>query len=357
MVSTVFVLGAGASAESGVPLMSQFLDAAHDLMTQNTTDADAAAFKEVFEALAVLPRAHSKAVLDVDNVESAFSAFEMARVIRVFGDWDARRIDALELAMRQVIAKTIERTLQLPVRDDAVHAPKPYEEFADLVARLQKQPYAHDVTVITFNYDLACDFAFTQASLVPLYRINDSEPTSGTPLLKLHGSVNWGVCEVCKQIVPWRLHDYFKTHAWRNLDLVKSARLTLYSNMHTFSHCEKVVSGPTLVPPTWGKTSQHLNLWRVWHSAARALQMAENIFVIGYSLPESDAFFKYLYALGTIGAARIRRFWVVNPDPQVGNRFKALLGQSVLPRFQNFQETFATGLRNMFENVFPTRAA
>ena len=93
-----------------------------------------------------------------------------------------------------------------------------------------------------------------------------------------------------------------------------------------------------------GKTSQHLNLSKVWRRAARELSQAENIFVIGYSMPPSDAFFKYLYALGTVGKTRIRRFWVWNPDPTVGQRFRELIGPGVHSKFQFIQDTFSSAI-------------
>jgi hypothetical protein len=38
----------------------------------------------------------------------------------------------------------------------------------------------------------------------------------------------------------------------------------------------------------------------VWRTAAQHLSEAEHIFIIGYSLPETDQFFRYLYGLGTV---------------------------------------------------------
>ena len=54
-----------------------------------------------------------------------------------------------------------------------------------------------------------------------------------------------------------------------------------------------------IVPPTWNKTEYHSNLSHVWHEAAVELGSARNIYVFGYSLPETDSFFRYLFALGT----------------------------------------------------------
>ena len=77
----------------------------------------------------------------------------------------------------------------------------------------------------------------------------------------------------------------------------------------------------------------------MWRRAAKHLQEARNIVVIGYSLPPSDQFFRYLYGLGTVSPARIQRFWVFDIEPSdvpngVNWRFQELLGAGVERRFR-----------------------
>ena len=68
--------------------------------------------------------------------------------------------------------------------------------------------------------------------------------------------------------------------------------------------------------------------------------------MIGYSLPASDQFFRYLYGLGTVSAARIQRFWVMDIErPGQPNgvelRFRELLGAGVQRRFHYDQRGFS----------------
>lgn len=341
MAKVVFILGAGASADAGVPLMSDFLDRAHDLLQSGKVNESKSSFELLFDAVATLPQVHSKATLDIDNVESVFSAFEMARIIGVFADYDRRKIDALDTAMRTVIATTVEHTMLLP-GGDRVSPPPPYYEFASMLYRMIEGHPRHEPSIVTFNYDLAADYALHFVGLQAHYAMGADDAIGGVPLLKLHGSLNWAVCSECGEIVPWRLSKYLARYHWLTADLVAKVRLNVTSNLKSFDHGGHAVARtPLIVPPTWGKTSEHANLTGVWHRAAQELRDAENIFVIGYSLPPSDAFFKYLYALATVGRTRIRRFWVFNPDPAVGERFGELLGQAVQNRFRFFKETFA----------------
>jgi NAD-dependent SIR2 family protein deacetylase len=327
--------------------MGDFLDVAHDLIRKNKV-RDRKSFELVFDAIAVLPQVHSKATLDVDNVESVFSAFEMAQILGVFGDYEESRIAKLDYAMRQVITETVEKSMPLPTKKYNDHTyvapPPPYEEFADLLEHVLEREQS--CSVITLNYDLACDYALHCRNVPTIYALDsDEEPSHGVSLLKLHGSLNWARCPACQQIVPWRLSNYFTGRFWPMADMVSTVQLSLASELPTMNHCgAPVASGSVVVPPTWGKTSQHFNLARVWRRAAHELSEAENIFVIGYSMPPSDAFFKYLYALGTVGKTRIRRFWVWNPDPTVGPRFHELLGPGVQTKFQFIQDTFSAAI-------------
>ncbi len=356
MAGSVFILGAGASAAAGVPMMDKFLDRARDLAESKRARDAQASFDLLFGAIDLLPQAHSKATLDIDNVESVFSALEMARIIGVFGDYSTKQIQELDVAMRLVIAKTIESSMILKTSGARPMPPEPYYDFAYLIQRLRFEYPNHPATIITFNYDLAADYAFHFAGVPVSYGFAEDDPKDGIPLLKLHGSLNWADCadQACGDIVPWRLDKYFQNHHWPDLGPVRTAQLTVASHLRQFAHHNFVVSPvPVVVPPTWGKASQHHRLARVWNRAAVALQDAENIFVVGYSLPASDAFFKYLYALGTIGKTRIKRFWVFNPDESVEGRYRELLGPGVIGRFEFFKDRFDASIKRLEPVLLP----
>jgi hypothetical protein len=106
---------------------------------------------------------------------------------------------------------------------------------------------------------------------------------------------------------------------------------------------------PLIVPPTWNKTQYHKELQAVWRRAAQRLAEAENIFVIGYSLPPTDEFFRYLYALGTTGQVWLKRFWVFDPDQSgsVERRFRRLLGPMAKSKFKVHKEVFSHAIEQL----------
>jgi hypothetical protein len=120
-METVFVLGAGASADAGVPMMQDFLEKAMSL-TPSNPDVERA-FALVAKARSALQLAQSKARLDIRNVESVFAAFEMAELFGQLGTLTATKITGLTDAMRTAIVRTIERHMVVPVQNGLIGTP------------------------------------------------------------------------------------------------------------------------------------------------------------------------------------------------------------------------------------------
>jgi hypothetical protein len=91
----------------------------------------------------------------------------------------------------------------------------------------------------------------------------------------------------------------------------------------------------------------------MWAHAAKQLAEAENIIVIGYSLPSSDQFFPMLYALGTVSRTIIKRFWLFDPDPQgsVERQFNTILGTATKQKFIRHRLPFSDAFRKLEEFV------
>jgi NAD-dependent SIR2 family protein deacetylase len=351
MSRTVFILGAGASVEAGAPVMANFLDRADESRhtipgTKPLDKIQQDNFDLVFRGLAALRAAHSKAELDVDNLESVFGAFEMARLAGRLPGLSVEEVARLNPAMRALIVTTLERSIQLLAVNRAVHAPEPYEDFIQLAFRVSGSPLG-PVSFITFNYDLALDFALFRYRQDIDYCFTE-QSQRGIPVMKLHGSVNWARCTGCKTITPWTLPEFFKDRSWTIWEeTARPVSLLMGPELPKYKHCPDMPceGDPIIVPPTWNK-AEYQQVANVWKHAARHLSDAENIIVIGYSLPESDQFFRYLFAVGTIGEARPQRFWVVDPDPdgRVAERFRKLLGPAFESRFRPFRTTFSLGI-------------
>ena len=328
---TTFILGAGASVHCHVPVMKDFLDEAYRLRRYTSVGLNnRAAFDLVFEATTALSAVFAKSQLELRNIESVFAAFEMAALFGRLGELPEDKIPALVPALKDVILETIEVTQEF--RNDVQGRILPsleYQLFAHLVSQLATA--GHDVTVITFNYDVGVDFALQQ--LISYASALGEDPENvHVDLLKLHGSVNWAQCNKCEKVTIKELGNASPLGMIeRDKDIARLRPSRLIGSIH----CQGAErEQPFIVPPTWNKHEHYAAIAPVWRRAAQRLGQAENIFIIGYSLPQTDQFFRYLYALGTMGPSRIQRFHVFNPDGTVDERYQQLLGPIARERYR-----------------------
>lgn len=176
----------------------------------------------------------------------------MARTLGGFADYGPDATDSLVRAMRTLIVKTLEQTILLPVRNNSqVLRPPPYAEFAALCSSLRNARPAESVAVITFNYDVGVDHGFYWHQMPIDYGLGEGAGQNAVPILKLHGSLNWGRCAKCSRVVPWTLQTYFQKYSWQHLYDIKAVRLPIGSHLGSLEHCDTPVGGdPVLVPPT-----------------------------------------------------------------------------------------------------------
>jgi hypothetical protein len=351
MAKTIFILGAGASKEAGAPLMNEFLDVARDLYSSGwiKKEEDKKAFEMVFKAINSLRISHYKSYIDLDNIEAVFGAFEMAKLLSGTANYTEKQINDLIASIKVVIAKTLELKMKyLLVGKNELHSPA-YTEFAELILKLGNEGGRYFTSILTFNYDLGLDLALHNCGVRIDYCLPNDNDKGSFKLLKLHGSLNWGRCDrkECNLIIPLHLKRYlerFYENKWFTDD--RLATLDVSAHLFNFSHfgCGGYLrGGPVIVPPTWNKTEYHSTLREVWAQAGRELADAENIIVVGYSHPISDSFFRYLFALGSVGDATIERFWVFDPaeGDEIERRYKELIGTGIDKRFQMFRKPFS----------------
>jgi len=171
--------------------------------------------------------------------------------------------------------------------------------------------------------------------------------------MKLHGSLNWASETESKAIRPLHLSKYFQSP--NSPPITEGTDAILPISHYLVDYFQKVGSikveaRPVIVPPSWNKSDYHQTLSQVWARAADHLSEARHIFVIGYSLPETDSFFRHLYALGSVGDAPLKSFVVFNPENPEGpvdKRFHNLLGHGALARYKYIQTTFSPAINEI----------
>lgn len=248
-------------------------------------------------------------------------------------------------------------------RSEGLMLPDPYTEFIKLVKHLKDAASPnHKIGILTFNYDVIVDVACHVGGIAIDYRLDHAREESRVPLLKLHGSLNWTRRKSDGTIWSWQIHPFLKAlsadRGWElQSDNYAPVTLPIGSSLPaTTKEGDELTGSAVLVAPTASKTESQRTLAPVWGAAAESLAEAENIFVIGYSMPTTDSFFRFLYALGTVGNVPLKRFWVFNPDStgEVDRRFHDLLGPGAESRYRWFQEPFKAALP-IIRSAFPEK--
>lgn len=308
----------------------------------------------VFKNIAALQGVYAKSFLDLINIEDVFGVIEIGALLGRLGNMCEEEIADFKKCLEQVISFTLDSSLRLK----KVKIPNGFQTrllgvggkssatYSDFVLSLLQQKFKErgvcKAAILSFNYDIALDYCMNMHSEPFSYWVKE-EPREGIPYLKLHGSLNWGFCEECNRIVPVSINQLYQRIRGGPEGISRLESGTIIDSLtDPKGHSLK---GPVLVPPTFNKGEYQNMIRDVWQKASSVLAEAENLYVIGYSLPETDTFFRYLYAIGSFSDTRIKRIWVFNPDKTVEDRFRQLIGRGVESRFRFFPRTFGESIK------------
>ena len=302
-------------------------------------------FKKAFDWIDKLRSTSYYVDIDLNNLEHVFSAAFLAKETG-----DAQAAEVFE-CLKFVIMETLDHSCMLDISSRGT-SPNPdptYKSFVGCIRSACGAPeHSRLDPIITFNYDVLLDHAITKSGhgidygSTPLYP--DRAPL--WPLYKLHGSLNWAVCNKCERqdqspqvLAPHTLPPgvSYQSEAFgseRNLQVqFRMATHTMHKTPCT--ECgEFECLRPLVVPPTWAKTPASYHMEEVWSKAIDALSKATQIIVIGYSLPPSDMAFQYLMALGLQNNADLRRVVVIDPSDDPRKRYEQVFARGMSERNQ-----------------------
>lgn len=197
--------------------------------------------------------------------------------------WNRTKLLELREALVYCIAKILK--IKLQPREEENPTPQYHRLFVQNILNERRQIDPSDYSFISLNYDILLDYA-----LIDLYprwhvdygisfrKFHEPHPDQGIKLLKLHGSLNWMFCPVCNTM---KLNLKGKI-----ADIVISEEIPC--------DLDDAAQRPVIIPPTWLKVYDNAYLVKIWLEAEHTLRRANEVFFIGYSLPESDIHVRYL---------------------------------------------------------------
>lgn len=354
--STVYILGAGASAEAGVPLTNSLLK---QLASRSAQSPDLARFMRRFgfqdvKKLSIqdLINFVNSCVRDNQPLDSDFTV-DMLRALR--------NVITVQLSFVIGDASKNGTRVQLPAEaDDQAGANElrltpEFRRFARML-KTRKRGIARRLSpgdvVVSTNYDINIDVALYELAYAdetgvdrggsPLSDVylGSTEfrdpytddyalayPKNTVDLFKLHGSLNWLYCPRCMRIFVAAFG--FSVRYLRDLDDpdTKDER-TCFCGYHPLE--------AVIVAPSSSQEIANLHLRSIWLNAYKALEVADRIVICGYSFPSEDVAIRSLFHRATDAWAKMDRerpsVKVVDPkadDPHLKGRFVSVFGRDV----------------------------
>ena len=223
--------------------------------------------------------------------------------------------------------------------------------------------------IISFNYDIMLDEALKTKrggwqGIYPKKILENSCNTTRIEyplLLKLHGSINWRIDKVdfgklingniseddyekLKQVIGYKNENLTNFAAEKNrirLDKIerKDGRIR---------DPRKNNSLPCIIPPIQSKPIVHIEQFRMmWDLASEYLSMCKELYIIGYSLPETDALAGALFR--SIQNNNLKKITIIDPDVETLGKWHKMLNNPNLTNGKKKTEFhYLSGFADLF---------
>ncbi len=338
-MSTVYILGAGASHEGGVALGSQILIAAYTLWQADGDAFDGAERERIARVFAFIADVFQRGELDVSalpDLDGLWGILEIgARERARFGihsqRWNPVALrDALtSLMVHILVGCRVEYDEKRQPRYTTRPLDNPYRDFVPCLA--------DGDTIIALNYDTLLDRALAEAGIVTdlgSQFIRETPQRNGplVHLLKIHGSFNWLTCPTCDNIWEFALDD-IASYALRA------------DTKHIGCPIDGTPRETIIIPPSLVKAYGNRHLDNIWAAAGAALRAADRLVAIGYALADADIQVRYMLVQAASLNPHLNRpdcIEVVNTSERVLKGYQAYFGPDVV---QARQMRFSEWLR------------
>jgi len=270
---TVLIAGAGFSKPFGGPLLRELFNPAFT--------ANSAADPDALAALATLAAKTDEDGTPAGAEEAFTQLWEEQYTGRRFSvggtEWTGRDL----LRELRVHLNSIASNVRLDFRNSLAQQ---LEEFLKGLAEESRS-----LTVVSFNYDTLVEDCFDHAGLLYSYgnrkvlrfvdKRNERALDRDGPdaeILKLHGSINWGICRDC-------------TEAPVGADMINAfGGVYGLGRNKSCQFCGKQFLQSSIVPPVETKGAGLQSFEAFWQRAHRATERAREVLIVGYSLPPAD---------------------------------------------------------------------
>lgn len=296
-----FVLGAGFSKACGLPLASELTDEILEYKMIPERPSDSPSFRDHFERLvSYLPKSP-----DFGNFELLLTLIEELIAFRKdFGHAAGNAVDAIAKSWGRIRDNALRRLcLILNEKSRA-----PYNDGATATDRFVSSLHPDADCIVSFNWDTVIECACKRRNVAVARE--PGQPRS-LMLIKPHGSID--LAEIPDDTYDANHVQIRRLQPLHNENGVSTccARDPADAAHHTIFPFNALI-----VPPTARKSYQSPWIKRQWHHAFNFLRAADEITVIGYSLPDFDFRPSILFRLAGLNRSKMPvRVFDLDPEP------------------------------------------
>jgi len=290
MDKTVYILGAGFSAPLGLPVMTNFLEMSKDMYFKNMSRYKD--FPKVFESIDQMHKTKSYYSTDLFNIEEILSILEM----------------------RDLCGYSKNRSKFIHYLIDVI------EYYTPTFSTPNRQPgnwYDHMFSSNReYFWFVACIFS------LQVLGMNMSNLTFE---LQSQRAMSYGIITLNYDLILENIIEYIKNNFNCNNNFLfeKSINSSPRSDSVYLSKLHGSIDSKVIIPPTWNKSVKNNEIKAFWKLAYKLLSEANNIRILGYSLPASDTYIKYLLRVAIIESENLKKIDVIclDQDSTVKNRY------------------------------------
>lgn len=295
MERIVYIIGAGFSAPLGLPVMSNFLIKSKDLYYNDT--AQYKHFKLVFDTIKEMSITKNYYDADLLNIEEILSILEIQQ--NLTGSRIKKSFVKYIIDVVNHYTPEFNKTSELPGN---------WSDFIFCTSTLEKYYgfFVANLFHLQFEKKIVNDYGVQKTEF---HCKRDSNSDSIYSIISLN-----------YDLIFEKVTEYLN----QNFKVEKEISFSRTSLIHPFvdhPHLSKLHGSADLgviIPPTWNKTLNKKIVYN-WKNAYDLLIAANQIRILGYSLPVSDTYVKYLLKAAVIKSPHLKKVDIINLDDEKGS--------------------------------------
>lgn len=286
MEHVVYILGAGFSAPLGIPVMSNFIEKSKDLYFSEPEKFSH--FQSIYDSIQKMSFIKNYYNTDLFNIEEILSLIEMENVTNQ---------DLKKESFTQFLTDVIEN-----------YTPKitPYNN-GNLPGNWNDWLFGQG-DYSSYGY-------FVSELLRILYKKqNDTQINSSFS----NSETKYSIITLNYDLVIENGINYIEKHyksATHKIEVIKGIKLEeeILNEPFYISKLHGCIENGSIVPPTWRKDTNEATQ-NSWILAKKLLESANHIRILGYSLPITDSYLKYLFKSSIVNTKHLKSLDIINLD-------------------------------------------